>query len=249
MSFFSFQDVVACTTGIMVLITLLMALELIDRQEARSAPASEAAAATDITALQATVAELQRERDELKRQIEDGRAALEMLASGAVITPEQLKALEEKLRALERGVAEMAADIKRATPRRDQAVAEIQQLEQAVARQQKERDRIAAALRGPPRLASGKSALYVECAAGSIVVGQFTPDAGLARLKQFDGATALQDFLAWAASRSREKEYFGLLVRPQGVDFFLPIVSNLEGRGFELGWGVCLPDMKLFAGK
>ena len=69
MSFFSFQDIIACITGIMVLITMLLALELATRKPARGKEESELAGA--VRDARGRLAGLQEEFDDAEEMIND----------------------------------------------------------------------------------------------------------------------------------------------------------------------------------
>ena len=98
MSFFSFQDIISCTTGIMVLITLMLTMELVSKtmDPQRQPPP------VDPTALEEAVAAAQKRLDELKHKVDEAKKMLNKLVDGELITRTQVQALEEAVKNLEK---------------------------------------------------------------------------------------------------------------------------------------------------
>jgi cell division protein FtsB len=81
-SLFSFQDIITCLMGIMLLLTLLIALQIVEHPVRSSAQISDRRAA-----LEATIAKLEQQTAELRQQANLNR---QMLASGALTNSELL---------------------------------------------------------------------------------------------------------------------------------------------------------------
>lgn len=118
LSLFSFQDIITSVTGIMTLITLLLALELSQRKPIE--PAADTTATT--VALQSKQEDLRREIEELRQRFERQR---ETLGSIAGISVEKIQ--------LERELLEQA---------RRESQADLANDQRELARQQKELDRL-----------------------------------------------------------------------------------------------------------
>jgi len=178
-----------------------------------------------------------------------------------VVTPEQLRALAEKVIQLEGNLKDVSDQIARGEQPATNAEALIERLRSDIDERQRElakTDTRAQAMARlpdlpvPPRAPRGEDAaaqktpIYVECDAAVLTAGRITLDKGAEVLKRFDGAGGRQALLQWAAGRAPDAEYFVLLVRPEGVSHFRPLVADLEARGFEVGWGVCVPEFRPF---
>ncbi len=70
---------------------------------------------------------------------------------------------------------------------------------------------------------SGKQIIATSLAAGS------------QEEKKFTGPDADTQFLSWSETRNKYKEYFVLLARPSGVNFFNTIKRKLELNGYKTG--------------
>jgi len=211
MSFFSFQDIVACTTGIMVIITILLALELVTRAEGR---AGQEPTGPDAKDLRQKVVDLTRERDELLRLQREKKIMLEPLEGRTVITPEQLKALADKVIALEGRIREVTLEIERLKKQRDEFDRLVKKAELDKERNKKKVQ--VTTLEGKP---AREVQLFLECSANEGVVARVPADCIPEKLKQFSGPDWPEEFLSWVREKcDPAKEQFVLLVRPDAVD-------------------------------
>jgi len=254
MSFFSFQDIIACITGIMVLVTLLLALELCTRKQERG-PDAEL-----VNTLREVVAAAKAQKQQVYSDLEDGNRALARLAGGRTVTRGQVANARKTVHGLEVANKTLDRDIQQAVGQRDDANAalvvltvEVAALGDEVKREQEILERL---LRQTPvtiirQSGSTKKALWVECGVDQVVVGEVPktgPDAMLAkRIDGFRGQDAYQEFLAWAKGRDRTTEYFVLLIRPESVSRWKPTAEWILQNGFKIGWDIWPAGMSLFA--
>ncbi len=254
MSFFSFQDIVACTTGIMILVTLMLVLELVTRTEGRETPRPP----SDDGAPDGTLEAAERERDELLRGIADAKASLGALTEGPTVTAKQLAALLDALERLRRANEQAATDLVSGRLERDGAeqhvarlLDKVAALEQRVAdlEDQIERERKktrVTLLRGE---GSTKTPLFVECGAKGLAVARI-PEEGIAEdVRTFAALDPIPEFLEWAGTRPADREQFVLLVRPDAVDRFRALERALRESGFDVGWDVWPSGRSLFPGQ
>jgi len=252
MSFFSFQDIISCTTGILILITLLLTLELVTRKPGPPAPPP------DMDQLAAEVEAAQQRRDAIEENVRLGRERIAQLAGGAIITPNMLKNLGNRVQRLRDSESRSADRIEEAKHRRDElerelkiaqsqlddATKDIDKLKQQLAEESK---KTKVTLLGGK--ASGKKPLLVECASRAVTVGDVLPTHEIREVKHFEGAQAIRAFLTWAQGRPKDKEYFVLLVRPDAAGEFAVLAGTLkQGLGFDIGWDVWPPEKSLLAG-
>ncbi len=242
LSFFSFQDIIASVTALMVLITLVIALEPLGdevslRKRASPAPMSaegradqarirleraQAAVAQARQALQErqatpnVTADLISRMERLVAPERDGVAALEQVASAG---DAELRAVEDRLLVVQTETESTERDIAR--------------------RREAEADRImrsrVRAFEGP---AEPLKPLLVELRPDMIVIGTLDERRMPVELTTCNG-TGKQaiDCLAKLLAAHPRTEWYGLfVVWPDGLDRFRDLRAAFIGRGYEVGW-------------
>ncbi|MGH7192085.1 MAG: hypothetical protein ACREJM_00960, partial [Candidatus Saccharimonadales bacterium] len=242
-----FQDIITSVTGIMILVTLLMALELSQR------------------VLQSPKVQTMVVSHDLKQAIAAAEAAAAALQTQLAARDERLQQLagldERRLRAdtqdverqisqLDSETATLAARAERAEKRKQQLAADSQARQSDVARAAQLTERIAqveaqlAKLKSSNRVlynpaqGSSKSAWLVELTDSELraaPLGKAQPPT------VFSGATPaarLAAFKKWSEARDRGAEYFVLVIKPSGVLLFEQLYEVLLDSGFDLGFDV-----------
>lgn len=244
-SLFAFQDIITSVTGIMVLVTLILALELIQRKG--SSPSAKTAAIVSQT--RTAVAQNESEIQQLKSRLETGREQmLQVAAFDATHVSQKLKDLEELNDDLDRELDEYAKESAAAAKRRDQAKAEQdrrsadpQTLEKLTADVQKEKELIEKLRQSnrtifkPPEGVS-KTPWLVEVSGEGLIAARWGESAPP---KRFQNPTELRTF---AAGRDKGSEYFVLLVKPAGIDDFQQAQNLLKTAGFDVGFDLLRTD-------
>ncbi|MBT3201683.1 MAG: hypothetical protein HN350_17415 [Phycisphaerales bacterium] len=253
MSFFSFQDIISCTTGIMVLITLMLTMHLMTKtMNADQAPPS------DPSALEEAMADAKKRLAQLQHEVKEGETTLDKLAGGEIITPTQVKALEQAVRNSEKDNESITGKIALTENEHDALVKAIKDIEDIIKKltgdieawteeiaKNKKRTRVTLLGGG----AVTKRVLFVEASADKCTVAVIPkdgPDTGIAQeVKRFEGPNPYEAFIIWAATLSPDKDCFVLLVRPKAVDKWVIMFRGLKGRRFDVGWDVWPPDKNL----
>ena len=248
MTFFSFQDIVSCMTGILIMISLMLSMELIDRPEGKgkSDPA--------VDRLKEEIETARSWLEALKTQVRRNDDILKRWATGNVVTQAQLDALilivKQLAEANRMTVDRMArvesekAVIANQVILTDKDVKDLKDRVAILDKQIKDNEKKTrvTVLGGSP---SGLSPLFVEVSADEVTVAQIPPSGFAEPVKRFTGAAAPMDFLAWSRSRRSDKEYFVLLVRPEGADKFALLAGGAIQNGFRVGWDVWSAERKL----
>ena len=238
-SLFAFQDIITSVTGIMVLVTLILALELIQQKES-SPPVKTAQVASQT---RDAVAQNEGRIQQLQDRLEAGREQMTQVAAfDAAHVSQQLEDLKELNDELDRELDEYAKESAAAAARKEQAEAEQnrrasepQTLESVTADLKRERDLIEKLRKSnrtifkPPEGAA-KTPWLVEVTGQGLIAAQCGVSAPP---KQFRNATALRDF---AVGRDKGSEYFVLLVKPAGLDDFRRATIYLKEAGFDVGF-------------
>lgn len=267
MSFFSFQDIIACTTGIMVLITLMLTLQLVNKTLAWDKWQE------DLTPLKNAIAAAKKDRDAMKEKIKQAEADLEKAREEVFVTEGTVKAIERAIGNLKRENEVTRGEVARTKDERDKLHKAITGLEGEVAvlkagnatlaekvERNKNKTRVTV-IRGAR---DTKRILCVEIGSDVCVVATIPEEGenkGFAeKVKQFDNDD--QDpshlkFLKWASGESidvtvppptKDKDCFVLLIRPEAVEKWQIIAGDLKGRQFDVGWDVWPADKSLLGG-
>lgn len=250
-SLFSFQDIITTITGVMILVTLLMALELV-RPAGGAGPAPPGQPSPD---LPGQLARLQEANRVLAQQLEELRVRARQAAAASPYTVGQLEQQRDRLVAqaedLRQWHAQQAPEVQRQIALLD---TEQTRLEQELAVRKAE---LAKAQREARRVAAGQHRLYRFRPSGPNT--WWIVDLGPAawqlweidrqgrptgRRQVFDAPRSAARLAAtenWLAGRPQAHEGFFLLVRPSAVRDFERLRDALRQRNFPLGFDLLGP--------
>lgn len=255
---FSFQDIITSVTAVIILITLMLCVDLIQRRKtsAPEAPRPTAAQQEEIARLEREVAEMEaavqarqtssqvlvENPRKLRADCEDRRRQLTQ-------TEAELQTLQARLAALRATpsvVAQPAAALearRSAVEARRAAVtrrAEADHARQQLARIQRDNRLIFNQAPG-----EGKRAWLVDLRGDAIVVTKTGQPEPIQRFQGKRSASASSAFLNWVTNRNRASEYFVLLVRPDSVSTFDTLRADLRTRGFDIGFDLIAADAEI----
>lgn len=242
MSLFSFQDIISCVTGIMVLTTLLLALELTERKAGPPDP---------ITVVAKDIDERTKRRDELRKEVSDNSKDIARLGAGVPVDPIVIEAKEKAVKAIFLAGKILASDNEEALRKKQALQKETDAAEKDVKQMAANIARLEIGLTTLPSKVFGKQAMYVGCYADKCKVAEVVAEGvGTGVWRQvalFAGPNAYDAFRTWVQARSANsgKEAYILLVRPEAVAHWQPTVTALVTFGFDVGWDVWPGDKKL----
>ena len=250
-SFFSFQDVITSVTGILILVTLLLTLELVARGEAAPAAIEQEPSASE---LRGRLRDGEQQLSRLKKQTAELQAILgEAATASPVAAEEDVEVLEREIRAardrgrqLRNEVAAAESELQTARTAAESDANRAAEAQSAAAESQRRLE----AFRQSKRLVvlpggdERKKPLLVECAGGGVTVASLEGDGGLRVLQKWQGE-AVGELLEWARSRDAGTEYFLVMVRPDGVSAGKRAILLLREAGFDVGWEPLEADVQL----
>jgi hypothetical protein len=257
MSFFAFQDIISCTTGIMVLITLMLTMELMTKTiNADQTPTVSA----DPTEVENALAEATARAQELRGEVENGTIMLAKIAGGEMITATQMKAVEDAVKNLEKDSKSITGKIALTDDENNALTTTIKDMEDLLKVLKGEikawADKIAKNKKKTVITVLGgdqetRRVLFVESSADKCIVAIIPrdgPNKGIAQeVKRFTGPDPYKALISWAAtSLAPNKDCFVLLIRPKAVKQWNIMVQGLKGRRFDVGWDVWPLDKNLF---
>lgn len=245
LSLFAFQDIITAVTGIMVLLTLILALELAQREPASPTAQTRAVAAEIAATLEDTTAQVERLQTALAQQTD----AVQSVARLTPAAAEREEAdLAREMTTLEQDLARLAAALRKKQAEGEQ-LREQQQLQgpqrEVARRLQAEADAVEqelAELKKSGRIiyrqktGSGKRAWLVDVRGNALI----TAPADAQHEQIVFGAASerlnVAALLKWASNRRQSsQEYFVLLVRPSGIEAYKDLDERLLKAGFDVG--------------
>lgn len=252
---FSFQDIMASVIGMLFIVVLIMAMDIVDAKSGGAAgqtPATEA----EVEVLRETLKRTSSELDQVQSEIGQATERLHLATGNEHEALDEVKKMEATLKALytrirdrQQEARKTEADRRRDTEKYQRTLEEIDRLNRQIAE-------LKARLRqtlGAPRLAfiidphpGNLTPWLLEITDSRLRVA---PRDGASAVLEFGGGTPadrLPRFMAWLDSQRPETHYFVLLVKPSGVDVAEEIQKILRQRKFEIGMDLLPEDWEPF---
>lgn len=235
LTLFSFQDIMACLTGVLILISLLLALDgLSDRIDDAGSPgsAAEAEAAQRAEQLAVEIKALEEQVDERKRGLPVTEDEVKVLEARAASMQRELDEAQQRDRTLAAEVARLdevqkALEVRRAAAERTLVEQELQRRRQRVQYR--------------PGGQNDRTPLFVEVAASGLKVGKLDTERTPVMLADLPGAAPLppkpEEGLAKALNLHGPDSYYVLfVVHPDGIKRFEALRAAVFRNGYEVGW-------------
>ncbi len=243
-SLFAFQDIITSVTGIMVLITLLLALELLQRKE--ESPPVKTAEITE--QIESSVEENRQQIEDLKQQLkQQGQQAVELarvdpthLSRQITDTTRLTEAMQQELEELEQqqdATANRQQQAEQDLDQREESKS-LEQLLQEIAEHREKIEKITQSNRMifNPDAGENKTPWLVE------VQGNQIQTAPVGQAQRPEVFADVGEFRRWVSGRNPSREYFVLLVKPAGIDAFDDIRTFLQSKRFDVGYDVLAAD-------
>lgn len=248
-SLFAFQDIITSVTGIMVLVTLVLALELIQRKES-SAQERSKQIIDQVAEVTGSIEHIQKDIEQTQQEIERLRQVLARKRQDAIdLATHDVERIRQRVgdlrriqTDLERELEELARQLAKIRESNEDAKhtnatvspAQIERLEQQLADTRDQLERIKKS-KGPiyaPNPGESRSPWLIQISANKIMVAQVGKSA---RPSEFGNLAA---FAGWLRGQSHRSDYFMLLVKPDGVKLFDQLRKLLKQQRFDVGYDV-----------
>ncbi|MFM9144268.1 MAG: hypothetical protein ACKORL_02595 [Phycisphaerales bacterium] len=235
LSLFSFQDIMACLTGILILVSLLLAIDgLSDTMQAtpgKGTPAEPQDAARTAEELRQEIAVLTRTLEERKGGVDVAQGEVELLEDR-----ERRMALEaDRTRAvIEERDAELARLVRELESASQSSSALREQLSAAKAKadEQALRERV----RFRPGAQYSKSPVFVETTPKGLVVGELDASLVPRLVARLDDPGAENRLVGALGGRRPDTSYLVFVVREDAIPRFEALRDAMIRKGFEVGW-------------
>jgi hypothetical protein len=235
LSLFSFQDIMACLTGILILVALLIAMDgLTDEMEATpgksGAPNPEVAAAR-VPVLREQIAILQRSIDDRKGGRDVTKAEVDLLdysiKDKAMLVERARKRLADAEAEMKRIVAEQAAATQQIEELRERIVAATRAAEAQVLRER---------VKFRPGMKYPKAPVFVEPMTSGVVLGELDATRTPVRIADLKDPNADARIVGALAKRLPDTSYIVFVVHEDAIPRFETLRNALIRRGYEVGW-------------
>lgn len=243
---FSFQDIITTLSGIMIFLTLLLAIEIASRREAVSQTPAK-----PIKNIESTLTELRKRvttlRDESERKAK--QVAQSTDPRQAIARADETIRAKKKLHDLVRDQDELRKE----SERQEQILLKMREQAKTSASEQSELETKANQLNSAlakaaqdrgiafiPEAGSAKTPLIVECSGNTIRTGFITRDQTPITFPATE--VGRKSFMEYAESRSSSEEYFLFLLKPSSRDDGIVMAEALRKKGFDVGYDALEED-------
>lgn len=232
---FSFQDVLACLTGVLIMVSLLLVIDGLSNTISMAKGAQAEPLPADAAA----------RVDRLSQDVATLRAQLEERKGGVDITRKEVDVLDDRARQMaeeadrtRRRADALRAEVEQARAAADAAQAEASQAkEQLAAARRSERQ---AELRERVRFRAGaqysKMPVFVEVGSRGLNVGELDAERTPVLVAALDGADADNRLQAAMGRRMPDTSYVVFVVHEDAIPRFLSLRDAVFRRGYEVGW-------------
>ena len=235
LSLFSFQDIMACLTGILIMVSLLLAIDGLSDVMQVTPGKGAPEVPQDRTA---RIEELRERIAVLRRTAEERRGGID-------VTREEVDLLEERVRQLaldadrtRRRVTEADAELARVTKERTEAESRIEALKEELSRaraaadDQAMRERV----RFRPGAKYSKTPVFVEVTPKWLAVGELDSSMTPRLVARLDDPDAERRLVGAFGDRLPGTSFAVLLVHEDAIPRFEELRRTLFKRGYEVGW-------------
>jgi len=244
-SLFSFQDIITCVSGIIILITLILAVELAQRSQG-SPVASAAEVSTDIreaiAATETAIRELEQELQKRASATEEAAAAHEeILQADVSAVNQQIKSLQAELAELRRKQKRAAEESEKVQAKLFDQQKETGDLGEAEEEVKNLEDKLKTLVSSDrpiynARSSDGKQVWLIQ------IEGQFALVARAGTPSKPEslphGGSLISDsaFAKWLDGHSRSADFLFFLIRPAGIEAFGELQEEAKKRRFSYGF-------------
>lgn len=251
-SLFSFQDIITSVTGVIILVTLLLAVELIKRPPVQATRPQDGADEE----LKSRIAALDREREVLSTLVQEDAEFLRESSSLSLSDLEQARSeMARRVDETEHTIKAMTESLEEAIVRRAVAESELSRMEteslsqilmqNAVLTSELEVIKSSNQVVYNQSRGAQKAAWLVDLESDRIRVLKPGDAAVTVDFSGPSDAERVRKFLEWARTRDPQKDYFVLLVRPESIGAYQAVYEKANELKYELGFDLLASDSEV----
>ncbi len=236
LSLFSFQDIMACLTGILIMVSLLLAFDGLS--DAMQAVPGKAAPHADDAAQGARAVELNQRIAILRRTIDERKGGIDVSKQEADLLDDRVRQLAQQAERTKERVAELDAELARLRSEDAKVGSERRALEERLSRARQSRQ--AQAMRDRVRFRPGqqysKAPIFLETTANALILGELDASRTPLFLAKLTGPDAQQRLIGALGAHTPDNSYIVFVVHQDAIARFEALRDGLFRRGYEVGW-------------
>ncbi|MFM8640014.1 MAG: hypothetical protein ACKOEL_05195 [Planctomycetota bacterium] len=235
LSLFSFQDIMACLTGILIMVALLLAIDgLSDTMNAT--PGKDGS--PDPAEAAARSAELRERVAILQRTIDDRRGGKDVAKGEVDILDDRVKQLAQEAERARREAEEASARRQAMTKDADDAMRQLQELRERLssARKASQAQAVRERVRFKPGMRFPKSPVFVEALRDRIVLGELDAERTPVLVATLADPDAEARLVGALGPRLPDTAYLVFVVHEDAIPRFEQLRSRMIRRGYDVGW-------------
>ena len=243
-SLFSFQDIITAVTGIIIFVTLILAIELVYSENVSPTRQTVAMITKLSAALDDVKSQLALSKDDLARDestvLEIARILPSQLESELLQNQQRVERLENELQSLGQLRAQLTDQERNGASALSQTAAKQSDIESIQKQIDAVRDEFGKLKESNrliynPTLDSNRKPWLVDIQRGKILVAPAGEKAKPVAFTSTAERVRVHAFLKWSKTRDSAQDYFVLLVRPTEISTYDTLVVELRDLGFHIG--------------
>lgn len=225
----------ACLTGVLILVVLVIAIEGLS-DEMRMAAAQSTPEATT-----ATEAEARAQREQLQQEVEALRRDLQARQQGAVVTEAEIDVLEARLAQIQQEITQLQAREKAMAEEAARLAAEAARWQAQMDELDDRRVKAEVALRRErvqfrPGTEAGRTPFFVEVAAAGVRLGEINQERAPVLTNALPPMATDEQVVGALAARSPASSYAVFVVHADAIARFEALRDAAFRKGYEVGW-------------
>lgn len=252
-SFFSFQDIVTSVTGILILVTLMLAVDIIS--PIPSETISQHAPIGDLQSLQSQLSVISSDIEQKKNQLQSLLQVMAALGkSSSANKTTELKELSDKLSALKQLLqirqTQLAVEVNQLHASKKQleqimnehATVEAQNREADQQLIQKSKISTVKLLPGP----SAKKPIIIECKGNNAIFGSLSSQGDLSVIGSVNAHQLKAKIAQICRPFNPEKEYFVIYVHSDATNLGRKLIEYFRESDFDVGWDLLADHQNIY---
>ena len=232
---FSFQDVLACLTGVLIMVSLLLCIDGLSNTISMAKGAKAAGQPIDVAA----------QVQQLSQEVATLRKAVDERAGGVDVSRQVVDVMDDR-------VKQVAEETDRARRRDEVAARELESRRKELQRLQDEtvaakdaaaestRNALQAELRERVRFRAGqtyqKAPVFLEVGSGRLALGELDANRTPVLVARLEGADAEARVVGALGKRLPDTSYMVFVVHQDAIPRFEALRDAMFRRGYEVGW-------------
>jgi hypothetical protein len=235
LSLFSFQDIMACLTGILIMVALLLAIDgLSDVMQLTPGKGTPESAEES----QARLEELRQEVATLRKAIDDRRGGIELSAGEVQLLEDRVQRMAMEAERTRRRIQELEAELAERTREREEVTARITELKDRIARSRRQADdqEMRQRVRFLPGSEYSKAPVFVEATATGLAIAELDQSKTPRLVARLDGPDADARLVGALGRRLPNAWYMVFVVHEDSIPRFETLRNAMIRKGYEVGW-------------